>query len=394
LQGRLSPADTKLLWISGIFGVIVIVVSAFLSPVVQENNSPVPSSYSADPDGALAAYLLLSDLHYPVRRWQQGPALLTANPEESVLILAEPSASTSSADRKALLDFVSSGGRVLFCGPTIEAFFPLPATKPTFTLAPATIQAGIPSAYSRGADTISIRARAQWEASDAKSLRLYGEQAKPAVVVASLGQGEVLWWSAATPLTNLGISEADNLRLFLNAVSNADGTPRTVYWDEYFHGEQGSLWDYIAKTPIPWGLWQLALVAVILVFAFSRRSGPIVLPSIRSRLSPLEFVDTMGELYSRAGAASVAVEVPYRRLRLDLSRRLGRPSTATDLDLAREAAKRLSLPEAEVYATLHAADEASRAPKLAPKNALELVQQLVRYTRQLKTPQVFQEKKP
>ena len=213
------------------------------------------------------------------------------------------------------------------------------------------------------------------------------------------------WWSARRSardkycggpprrrLTNVGISEADNLRLFLNSVSNADGTTRTVYWDEYFHGQQGSLWSYIAKTPIPWGLWQFALISAVVLFAFSRRSGPIVLPAVRSRLSPLEFVDTMGDLYNRAGAASLAVEVPYRRLRLDLSRKLGRASTTSDADLARGAAERLAMPEAEVYTTLQAAEQASRSVNLPGKQALDLVQKLVRYTRQL-NPQISQEKK-
>jgi hypothetical protein len=392
MQGRLSPADTKLLWAATGIGAILIAVTAVVSPAAQGENSPIPSSYSADPDGALAAYLLLANLHYPVRRWQQPPASLTGPPSESVLILAEPSASTSAADRKALLNFVSRGGRVLFCGSDLQTFFPLPETKATFTPEPQAFQAEIPSEFSRSADTITIRARAAWDKSDTKSLRLYGDQSEPAVVAVPLGQGQVLWWSAATPLTNLGISESGNLRLFLNAVSNADGTPRSVYWDEYFHGEQGSLWAYIAKTPIPWGLWQLALVSVLLVFSFSRRSGPIAMPATRSRLSPLEFVDTMGELYSRAGAASIAVEVPYRRLRLDLSRKLGRPSTTPDADLALAASQRLALPEAEIYATLHSAGQASHAAKLSGKEALDLVQNLVRYSRQLRSPRTSQEK--
>lgn len=392
MQGRLSPADTKLLWTAAILGGLIIVASAVLSPVVQRNDSPVPSSYSADPDGALAAYLLLQDLRFPVRRWEQAPAKLDADPRGVVLVLAEPSAATSAEDRKALLAFVSKGGRVLFCGPLLEAFFPLPTTRSTSTLIPTRLGAELPSAYSRDADMISIKARAKWDAADSNSLRIYGTEEAPEVVVASLGQGEVVWWSAATPLTNVSIPSDDNLRLFLNAVSNADGTPRAVYWDEYFHGEQGSLWEYVTRTPIPWGLWQFGIAAVVVVFAFSRRSGPIVMPAVRSRLSPLEFVDTMGELYSRAGAAPVAVEVPYRRLRLDLARRLGRPSTSSDAELARAAAQRLSLPEVEVAAALHAAGDASRASKLAPKQALELVQQLVRYTQQLKAPQFRQEK--
>jgi len=174
---------------------------------------------------------------------------------------------------------------------------------------------------------------------------------------------------------------------------DADGTPRTVYWDEYFHGQQGSLWSYIARTPIPWGLWQLALVSLVLLFAFSRRSGPIVMPQVRSRLSPLEFVNTMGDLYDRAGATSMAVDIPYKRLRLQLARKLGRTAAASDAELARVAFERLSIPEAEMLATLQQASQASRTPKLPGKQALDLVQKLVRYSRQLTIPQLTQEKK-
>jgi hypothetical protein len=41
------------------------------------------------------------------------------------------------------------------------------------------------------------------------------------------------------------------------------------------------------------------------------------------RLSPLEFVETLGSLYQRAGTASVAVDICYRRFRYWLTRRLG-----------------------------------------------------------------------
>jgi hypothetical protein len=375
LQGRLSSADKKLLWGAALLGVALVGASAVLAPAEQGGDSPVPSSYSADPDGALAAYTLLSELRFPVRRWQQSPSQLDANPSESVLILAEPSATTSAGERRALLEFVAKGGRVLFCGPMLEAFFPLPGTRPAFSLAPLPVQAELPTAYTRGAESIEMRARAKWDSKDSKGLRLYGPDADPAVVLATLGQGEVLWWAAATPLSNVGISQAGNLRLFLNAMANADRTPRVVYWDEYFHGEQGDL------------------CPGALLFAFSRRSGPIVVPFTRSRLSPLEFVDTMGELYSRAGAASIAVEVPYRKLRLDLARRVGRAHGSSDAELARAAAQRLGLAEAEVYRVLRAADDASGAVKLAPKQALVLVQTLVRYAQELKKPTSFQEKK-
>ena len=138
-----------------------------------------------------------------------------------------------------------------------------------------------------------------------------------------MGAGEILWWAGATPLTNAGLSRAGNLRLFLNTVSNA--APLTVYWDEYFHGQRASLWSYFEGTPVPWGILQAFVIALAVLFTYSRRSGPIVKPAPVSRLSPLEFVDTVGSLYQSARAGSVAVAVSYRRLRFQLSQRMGLP---------------------------------------------------------------------
>ena len=138
-----------------------------------------------------------------------------------------------------------------------------------------------------------------------------------------MGAGEILWWAGATPLTNAGLRRDGNLRLFLNTVSNT--APLTVYWDEYFHGQRASLWSYFDGTPVPWGILQAFVIALAVLFTYSRRSGPIVKPAPVSRLSPLEFVDAVGSLYQSARAGSVAVAVSYRRLRVQLSQRMGFP---------------------------------------------------------------------
>src|SRR5262249_51801716 len=79
----------------------------------REEVSPVPSSYSADSGGALAAYQMLASLHYPVGRWEDSPTELPTG-TGSLLILAEPTVKPTPRERAALLEYVQRGGRRLF----------------------------------------------------------------------------------------------------------------------------------------------------------------------------------------------------------------------------------------------------------------------------------------
>jgi hypothetical protein len=337
------------------------------------------------------------DLRYPIRRWEEPPAALTRPGRGSLLILAEPTEPPSGRDRESLIHFVESGGRILFCGDSVRFFFPdaelsAPAMDPEWK----EFYSSLPSYVSRAADKIVMRPAAYWGGLSSSQLQLYGENGSPArspvVVRWRMGAGEILWWAAATPLTNAGMTRADNLRLFLNTVSASNaGQPVSIYWDEYFHGQRGSLWSYVEKTPIVWGGLQLTILVLGLLFTFSRRSGPIVMPAVVSRLSPLEFVETMGGLYQRAGAAAIPVAVSYRRLRLELTRRLGLASTVVDSELAQIAGERLGL-DNQLRGVLQDAALASNLEELPARRALGMVQRLESYVPRLHAPKKSEEK--
>jgi hypothetical protein len=127
------------------------------------------------------------------------------------------------------------------------------------------------------------------------------------------------------------------------------------------------------------------------LFTFSRRSGPILSPAPVSRLSPLEFVETMGGLYQRAGAASIPIEVSYRRLRRELARRLGLPITTEDSELAIAARPRLRLQE-QLGEVLRDASLRAKLQKVPARDALAQVQRMEGYLLQLRVPQPPQEK--
>src|SRR6266567_4637035 len=119
------------------------------------------------------------------------------------------------------------------------------------------------------------------------------------------------------------------------------------------------------------------------IFTFSRRSGPVYIPAGISRLSPLEFIDTLGGLYERAGAASSAVSVSYLRLRTLLTRQLGLAAKTPDAQLAQAAEQRLGWKDSGLANLLGRAEASSRMEKLSPRQALDLVQNLERHAARL-----------
>jgi Domain of unknown function (DUF4350) len=385
-QAFMTPADRRLFTIAGAVLLLIVALSVAFGPSNAEE-SAVPSTYSSTSGGARAAYLLLSDLGYDVRRWEEPPAALDGLGPDTLLILAEPTDAPTKPERDALWRFLSKGGRILFCGARLAVFFP---EREVVDVRPGgewtEFTPAFPSPASRDAHTVVMQPQAYWGDPDPSQLRLYGGEHSAVVVDWRIGEGDLLWWGSATPLTNGGMTRADNLRLFLNSVTGSPGREVAIDWDEYFHGQRTGLWGYFQKTPLPWALLPLGLVTAGVLFTFSRRSGPIVPAPVVSRLSPLEFVETMGGLYERAGAFPVATGVPYRRLRFELARALGLPAAAGNADLAKAAGERLGLDAAGLAEALQSAAQASEDKNMNARRALALVQRLEDFSLQLRTP--------
>ena len=391
----LAASDRKILLIGGAVLVVMLAASAVFSPPGEQFNPPIPSTYSAQSAGAEATYLMLSQLHYPVRRWEEPPTELDADAGNALLVLAEPTQPPSEKERKALVNFVESGGHVLFTGELINTFFNdasvsrIPPDPDWKTLPPS-----IPSRLAKAAQHVTMQPQAYWGRLDGSQLALYGEPESPEVISWKLGDGEIVWWAGSTPLTNAGITRDDNLAFFLTSVANwSADEPYKIYWDEYFHGQRSSLWSYVGKTSLAWGVVQLGILGAAVLFSFSRRSGPVFIPAGNSRLSPLEFVDTLGGLYERAGAASSAVAVSYMRLRFLLTRQLSLSANTPDAELGVAAEQRLGWKDSGLAEVLQRAGTSSRLVKLSAREALDQVQKLEQHAAKLSVRrQIRQEK--
>lgn len=224
---------------------------------------------------------------------------------------------------------------------------------------------------------------ARWGATHPHHLAYYGDADGSTVVRYRVGKGEVIWWAGSMPLENRGLRQASNLVLFLNSVGRLEGT--RVLWDEYFHGQRPGFWSYIKRTPIPWSAVQFLVLALALLVTFARRHGPLRPATTAGiRLSPLEFVETVGELYARKHAAAGALEIAYHRFRFLLLRRLGLPDAATPAEIGRGVRERLGWTTPGLEETLHCSENAVKAAALRETEALRLIKELHDYARRFR----------
>jgi len=205
---------------------------------------------------------------------------------------------------------------------------------------------------------------------------LYGAGDQIFVVKYPYGRGEVLWLGGATPLTNAGLKERGNLEFLLASLGDSK-TP--ILWDEYIHGYRETLALSIAHSPAKWLALQLTLLALAVIATFSRRSGPVCAPVTDVRLSPLEFVQTLGGLYENAGTASVAVDICYQRFKYWLTRRLGVAYNISIADLEGAVRDRFAAKDERFGAILRRCESAKGDPYLQESEALHLVQELDEY---------------
>jgi hypothetical protein len=379
----LDSADRKLLIGAGVLLVVMVIASALITPPKAAGGSAYPSSYSAAWDGAKAAFLMLQDSGYKVERWENAPAEIPGDHEHEVLILAEPLMGFSTDDRTAIREFLRDGGRILATGSSAAKLLPDAElfVEGEELEEPKTFTPQVPSPLAADAPEIKMISPDNWHPKAPSQLVIYGNKETAAVVSYPSGRGQVIWWGASTPLANGGIRDASNLILLLNSVGPASGT--RVLWDEYFHGVHGSLWTYLKQTPLPWGMVQLSLVFIAIVATFSRRHGPTRMPAKVSRLSPLEFVDTLGELYAARKAGTAAVHIACQRLRFVLTRQLGLAPDVPAAALAHSAGEALGWKEQSFRGTLERAERAVRQTELKDDESLPLVQEIFDYTARL-----------
>jgi hypothetical protein len=366
----------------GVGMLLLMTLVAWLNSDDRDQGEGYPSSYSVLRRGGKAAFLLLQQSGYPVERWEKSPIELPDEASGMTLVIAGPESRPQTQEYSALVRFLQHGGQILIAGTNPDRFLPQSAAE--FGDARVGNSECTPAALThltRGGP-ISQDGDLAWNpTSFAAVVHFKDNDAKPVVVSYAVGQGRVIWWASALPLTNAGIRDRGNLNLLLNSV----GDSKRILWDEYYH-HQHSLESTHHDNPAQmWALAQAAFFGILLVLTFSRRSGPTI-PLVReSRLSPLEFVETLGNVFQRARGTQVAVEIALNRLQQLAMKRLGiRGASSSDEIVLAMAQHGLRLPS-EVAALVSASSDAATDIQLSEKRALAHVRALVDAMRLLDT---------
>jgi hypothetical protein len=374
MRERLGTSDLTIVAISGAAMAALTAVSFLIAPV--DSTPRVPgSSYSEDRNGSRAAYLVLKELGYDVWRSFEPITALTSDPPTTTLILVNPTESPSQGDAQSLRSFVERGGTVIAFGLSAGAFLPGvgPGSRLRHDRSVETFPAALPGQLTRGARELSAH-RTPAPSLDPAYIPVYRGRDTVAVVTARFGAGQIVWCLDETLIQNDGITRGANINLIAN-LAELSG-PRTIAWDEYYHGQRRSFWSYLAGTPLVWGGAQLGVVALVMLATSSRRRGPLHARIVESRASPLEFVDTMASLYERAGDARAAIEAARDRLRRRLARAAGVSVSSTDDHLLALAAPRTGLDPDRTSAALATAAAALRRGVANSEQAVPIVAEL------------------
>jgi Domain of unknown function (DUF4350) len=379
----LDPKDRKLLLWSISVAVVLAIATGILLPNSDNDDNQLPSTYLSGKHGALAAYETLERAGYNIERWERplGELAAQAGPQ-TVVIFAEPF-TRERDDMKAVRQILEKGGRVLATG-SWGAFL-LPgqnaAAGNPFSLTACKLD---PQGLDPLADSgeVWMVPKATWQVGDPAYRVQYDCAGQPAVVEYGWGDGHVVWWASSTPLENGSLTRAQNLDLLLNSLGPRQD--KRFYWDESLHGEIRSTWSYAGGPALFMLELGLPLLAIFVLFSFSRRSGPVreLPPPVRA--TPIEFLEALGSLYKNAGAASTAVAVAWERFRRHALWLCGLRMQRMDAaEVAAVVRRRFPKAAQSLEPDLDTCEQAVANDALNPKEALRLVQLLASHLEEL-----------
>lgn len=336
------------------------------------------SSYRSTPFGTLAFYTLLEESHYTVARFDKPFTELKDHEPGTLLVIAPPATHNPDQEEfEAVTRWVEAGGLLIVIDREIDFSIGGAALRTENAQLKSSVHTLQPTLLTRGVEHVALSEYASRVKVDSRSATYHiGDDQAAVVADAQVGKGRVVLLTDPYLVANNGISQADNVVLALNLMTERPAG--TIAFDEYHHGYGASttgqgLMSYFRGTPVPWMMAQVGLIALLVVYSRGRRFGrPLPLKRER-RTTNLEFVSSMANITRLAHATDLAMENIYAEFRKRLCRLGGVPAKVENEKLAAAAARRSKLDERELATLLNRCEEVSRGEQVGESELLKLV---------------------
>jgi hypothetical protein len=281
------------------------VVIGFLRVITQPTPLPPGSSYSAQPDGALALYSWLSAAGAQPLRLTS----LSTDTLPSSVLLVEPTSVVDSPTRQFLNNVADNHGTVVLAGESVQWL--VLARQLGVTAEPRASPST--SVITPDGLTLPFTTRFRISADGAQPL-LVEDDGTWAGLRVPYRQGTLIVIASAGPFTNAGLANPETARfVFRDVVAPAAG--QAIAFDEIerpFGGVAApgppTANELLFQTPPGWALVYIALLTFTFLLLTGRRLGPALVArsAADSQRTMYEHVQMLADLYHRAGQLAAA----------------------------------------------------------------------------------------
>ena len=352
----------------------LVLLAAFLYRKPSFELSPSAKFADAKPTGGKGLALMLDKIGYQSK--VQDAPLRQMPTDARAWLMLDPKASFTKREGQLLLDWVKSGGTLIYCVERggVLGFLPVDdkGKAPTNGVELVNSQLKISRVFDMNAFAQQTSAKSLPElpavSFDVPSNARAGVKSavgasgsfgvgRPYVAVAGApggtlaripyGKGQV--WAApnAWIFTNYGLSQPDTAVLVSNLVRTQApplGARNAVYFDERNHDETerpprpDTLINRLKKPPISTAIWQLLIAGALLwIFAARRLGAAVPLPTRGPVTRASQFAQAMGAMFAKTSRPAAAADIIGQDFRKRLAARLGLSPSENDAVLARRA---------------------------------------------------------
>jgi hypothetical protein len=159
------------------------------------------------------------------------------------------------------------------------------------------------------------------------------------ITAVKYGSGSILIGATPELCVNEKLSASsnyDNFQFMINCFRTADGV---IFFDEHCHGiqDEGNVFVYFSRRLPGLICWQLLLMLIVAALGTGMRFGAFKSIKTTRQISDLAYVEGLANVYKRAQANLVALEIVVGFWRAKLCRELGLSARASKDEILRKA---------------------------------------------------------